>query len=460
MLNDLRLSRLIRSIENQSERESEASTPRRAAATPLPASLISPVIDYLLEPYEHGYWEFRADWNPGSPFAKYLIENLKTLAEINNENESSVFSPLATSKKISEEKRAELLRVTNRLSAINVLFRAALEKSKGSALTKINEHDKWIERINLAEIPEKFQDAWQIFIEKIYFDDFKIGTPAFRPYQTKTGLACILEAPRTSDTLKIVSMQRDVLIALQDFYSAIGATQTSSVRRIFAPDEDLFQPYFHFVSSILPQVVHDGQISRVFEQSLAYYEEDDFQHCISSLGLIAEDYLQRIYTTVVREALPGGLTLGQTVEKLHRRVEEILPQAKITQTSPDAIYDKIKALAENAEIKALKPIMRDLLGLVIEDRNYYTKRLEELTKPSARKSIFPSRIADRLNELLKWRNAASHNSRVPLGAHEADRALFCLISVITWWQDKLKSLDWSLGRVELLEQLLQEAKLK
>lgn len=458
MLSDNNISSLIRIIETQSERDSEASTPRKPTTTPLPISFTSAIISYLLDPYEHGFWDFRADWNTSSPLSKYLIDKLDILSELDGTEKFGTVSIAFTSRKISEEKRAELLRVSNRLSAINALFQAALEKSVAGSYKKINERDNWIEKINLSEIPEKFPDAWKVFTEQIYFEEFRPGIGGPGPYQIKAGLITLLEAPRTSNSLRLVAMQSGALSALQSFYSAIGVIENSSIRRIFAPDEDLFRPYFALVSSVLPHLVHDGQISRLFQQSLAYYEDDDFQHCISSLGLIAEDYLQRIYTTVLREALPGGLTLGQTVERLHKRLEELLPQQKSAHSSPDVIYDKIKSLESDANAEALKPILRDLLGLLVDDRNHYARRFDELTKPSSRRSIFPTRIADRLNELLKWRNAASHNSRIPLGAHEADRTLFCLIGVITWWQDRLSILDWSLGRIPLVEQLLQEAK--
>lgn len=270
----------------------------------------------------------------------------------------------------------------------------------------------------------------------------------------------LLEAPKTSSSIHIVAMGRDELVALQDFYLALGATKNSSVRRVFAPDEDLFRPYFPLVSSVLNHVIHDGQISRVFQQALEYYEESDYQHCISSLGLIAEDYLQRIYTSLLREPLPGGLTLGQTVERLHKRIDELFPTAKPILTSLDPIYEQIKLLEDaKLDVNELKGIFRDLIAVINEDRQYNAKRLDEFSKVSVRRSVVPANIADRLNELLRWRNAASHNSRIPLGAHEADRTLFCLVSLITWWQAKLGTMDWTQNRLSLVNQLLSDAKL-
>jgi|GEM_PF-3112147 hypothetical protein len=459
MLSDLRLARLIRAVETHVEREGD-STPRKSASRPLEKALAAPIVSYLLEPYEHGYWELRATWNPSAPFAKYLLEKLNTLTEIEKNSEPTFFSPTAVARKLTEDKRAELLRVSNRLSSINVLFQAAMRSAGGDNTGKFPERDAWVERLDLTQIPETFPAAWKVFTERIYFEGFQTSFMAPKPRQIKAGLVTLLEGPKTSGTIHFVAMGRDELSALSDFYLALGATTDSSIRRVFAPDEDLFRPYFPLVSSVLNHVIHDGQISRVFEQALAYYEEEDFQHCISSLGLIAEDYLQRIYTTLLREPLPGGLTLGQIVERLHKRIDELFPHQKLTQKSLDPLYEHIKLWDADADPEAIKQILREFISFILEDRQYNAKRVEELLRPPIRRSVVPPNITDRLNELLKWRNAASHNSRIPLGAQEADRTLFCLVSLITWWQAKLATMDWTMDRLKLVDQLLNDAKAK
>ena len=460
MLSDLRLARLIRASEAHSERESETTTPRKTFSQPLEKSAIAPIVNYLLEPYEHGYWEFRANWNSSSPFAKYLIGKLDTLADIEKELDPPVFAAATIARKLPEDKREELLRISNRLSSINVIFRAAVVVAGSSAAPKLSGRDSWIEKLDLTQIPTAFPGAWKVFVERIHFDGFLTNFVDSKPRQIKTGLVTLLEAPRTSGTVHMVAMGREELVALSDFYIALGAIADSSVRRVFAPDEDLFRPYFPLVSSVLTHVIHDSQISRVFAQALAYYEEDDFQHCISALGLIAEDYLQRIYTTLLREPLPGGLTLGQTVERVHKRIDELYPHPKVIQKSADSIYEQIKSLDIAADADSIKPMLRELVALLLEDRNYNAKKLEELLKPQLRRSIFPTNVSDRMNELLKWRNAASHNSRIPLGAHEADRTLFCLISIVTWWQVQLATVDWTLDRIKIVDKLLLDAKAK
>lgn len=458
MIADSKLYRLNKAAESLVERESEQAAPRRATATPLDKVLAAPIVNYLLAPYEYGFWELRASWNPSSALAKYLIDKLDTLSEIEKELEATVFPPTSTARKLSEEKREEFLRVTSRLSAINALFRAAAKTADGSQLPKLSDADTWIKRIDLTALVADFPQAWKIFQEQIYLDNFTSGVSRNKQFRIKSGLLTLLRAPRESGQIHVIAMGRAEVSALHDFYRALGAVTESSIRRVFAPDEELFRPYFPLVSSVLNHVIQDEQISSVFSQALAYYEEEDFQHCISSLGLIAEDYLQRVYTTLLREPLPNGLTLGQTLERLHRRIDDLFPQPKNSLRNVDPIYEQIRMLTTPIDVANIQAILRDILSFAHDDRQHFIKRPDDITKPGIRRSIFPAKQSENLNELLKWRNAASHNGRIPLGAHEADRTLFCLVSVITWWQEQLSRLDWTLARTDLIEQPLQAAK--
>lgn len=458
MLSDLKLQRLVRAVEILVEREAELGPPRKSAAPPIDAALAAPIVTYLLEPYETGYWELKAEWNPASRIAKYLLEKLATTADLEKDGESGAFMPSAAARKLADEKRTELLRVTSRVSAINALFRTAKLTEGGDAPPKLSERDSWIGNIDLAELRIEFADAYTIFSQHIYFEGFTSGFASSRPYRTKAGLLALLSAPRNGDGVHVVAMSRAELATLRDFYRALGVIDADTFQRVFSPDEALFKPYFALVSSVLNHVVYDSHISRVFAQALAYYEEEDFQHCISALGLIAEDYIQRVYTTLLREPLPGNHTLGQTLERLNRRLDDYIPLQKLTLRSVDSAYDLLKALPPNADASAIAPALRELIQLIQDDRQYFGKRIEELSRPSSRRTVFPPRVTDTLNELLKWRNAASHNSRIPLGAHEADRTLFCLVTVITWWQKQLATQDWTKSRVEVIESLLATAR--
>ncbi|WP_374510817.1 hypothetical protein [Niveibacterium sp.] len=455
MLSDLKLARLVKAAESLSEREPDLTTPNKSSPITLTAAEAAPILSYLHGPYETGYWELKATWDHTSPLAKHLLNQLNTLSDV---EDAPVFIPTSVARKLPEEKREELLRVTARVSSINVLFRQISKTTGGVQLTKLPESDSWISRIDLQAVKQEFRTAWDVYNRHIYFDGILAGVLSSKPYRTKSGFVVYMEPPRQSGALHIVATERSSIAALKDFYEALGVTQGATVSRVFAPDEALFKPYFTFVSSVLPHIIHDQQSAKVFAQALAYHEEEDYQHCISTLGLIAEDYLQRVYSSLLREPIANGLTLGETLNRLHKRIDDLFPQVRPTHKDPDFLYEMIRKLDSDTDQNSLKAVLRELVGLVKEDRQHYGRRLDELTRPATKRTPFPSRIADNINELLKWRNAASHNSRVPLGPHEADRTLFCLVSLVTWWQTQLVSVDWSKDKLEIVESMLGAAK--
>ncbi|WP_175953240.1 hypothetical protein [Burkholderia sp. BCC0405] len=454
--NQLRM--LVRAIENVSDRDADSGALRRRDSTSFDEAICSPILSYLVNPYEEGYWELKGAWDNSSPLSLYLMERLGTLSELEKNGETERFLPAVTARKLGEDSRAELLRLTNRLSPINVLFSVMTKKKAGITVSNIPNIDAWIEKIDPVEFCDKFNSAVKIFEEKVLFDGFRSSVFPNRLFQIKNGLISFLQLPRIDGALCLAAIQKADVCAMQEFYSAIGVLQNATVSRVFAPDDSLFRPYFAMVSGVLLSLIDDRQISSAFTRALDYYEDNDFQHCVSTLGLIAEDYLQRIYVSLLREQIPSNLTLGQTLDRLHKNIDEQFPNGKMTQSTADTLFDKIRAIDNDSDMEGIKPILREFVSLIKSDRSYYGTKFDELTKPKSRRTPFPSHVGECLNELLKWRNAASHNSRVPLGAHEADRTLYCLVSLISWWQKQITTLDWSRGKFELIEQLVDTAK--
>jgi len=233
--------------------------------------------------------------------------------------------------------------------------------------------------------------------------------------------------------------------------------ENSKIERIFSPEEKLFSPYFEFLSGVFSYVILDERIEK-FSQALDYYRASDFTHSISTLGLMAEDYLTRIYVTLLREQCAPGMTLGQLNHTLHKRIVDILQPPKGALRSVDDIFAEIGKLEDCDTSSSYKAIYRNLLSLIVDDRAFFGKRIDELKKDSPKISPFPPRIRDNITELLEFRNAASHNTRVPLGEFEAVRTLYCLVSVVNWWQEFLENTDWTNDRNKILSDAVLAAK--
>lgn len=416
-----------------------------------------PSIKYLLDPYANGFWEIRGKWNPLSHFSEYLLQHRDILGEIKEEQwEKSSIETIF--RDLTEYKRMEAVVLTNRASTANYIFLSIISKKNDKEYKPTSSYFDWAKNLNHEEITAKFELAFKIFEEQIYYEGMEGSISPERGFCTKNGVVFFLEAPKVGKYLHAVSPCKEAVQAIADYYSAMGSIPNIVARRVFSPDEALFRPYFKTLSSVFSHVVLDDQIARSFSQSLDYYKENDFQHCISTLGLITEGYLHRIYSSILREENPNGLTLGQIIDRLHKKILEILHPPKTQQKNPDAVYDLINKLDANSQMEDLKPVLRELARIIKDNHSTTGKRIDEINKINTRCSPFPSQILENLNEILKWRNAASHNSRVPLAAHEADRTLYCLVRLITWWQEQLQNLDWSKTKIELLEELVSAAK--
>lgn len=414
-----------------------------------------PLLDYLLSPYENGYWELKAKWKKDSDFAKLILDKLGISDVLAAEG---LGKEMIAVKNLAEERRDHLLLVTSRISSVNALFRSIVLTQMGKESPRLAESDEWVKEIDGGLIQKKYEDAYKIFSTKIFYDSYLHSVGEKKIYAIQSGLVICMEGPNSNGEISFVSNSKEPLENLREFYSELGTIFDSTLVRVFAPDEALMKPYFSMVSGILPHVINDSFQNSAFLQALDYYENDDYQHCISTLGLIAEDYMQRIFTSLLREQAPGNLTLGQIFDLINRRVDGIFAPPKPVLRPADKVFELIKEISAESGAVSLQPVLREIVNIIQEDRVFNGKKIEEVSKITFKRTPFPLRINDNINELLKWRNAASHKSRVPLGAHEADRTLYCLITIVTWWQSQTLNIDWSKSKTEILEILIASSK--
>jgi len=457
MIEAKKFDSIISSLENFLEPENSLGRPKNNKGISISDVEAEKFQEYLREPYKNGYWLLQGDWKNSSNYSMELLDQLKLLDGLNNENQSNSLSAV---KKIEEKDRFKILRISARLSPIFSIFRRSENDKLGKKNPALSDDDSWIKEIDWERFKDKFPDAFNIYSDKIYTPEIGAGVGNHRFFSFKGGTVAYLHVPRVEKSLRIAATDADTLSALRDFYVALGTIENVSLKRVFPPDDELFSPYFFIVSALLPRILIDKKMAATFGRALDYYETEDYQHCISTLGLICEDYLHRIYTTVLRAPIVGGLTLGQTIDLLHKNIEALFSVARPSLRSLDSLYASIKDVKPDSDVGALKSILIEITSTIKDDRAFYSKKIEDLTKQHSKKTPFPNAINENLNELLKWRNAASHNTRIPLGAHEADRTLYCLISLVMWWEDKVSSLDWTLSNIEILERLMLDARSK
>ena len=109
------------------------------------------------------------------------------------------------------------------------------------------------------------------------------------------------------------------------------------------------------------------------------------------------------------------------------------------------LYAEIKKALENAELgehQSLE-IMRRFLAQAIEADRYLLGRIERIGRTERRPSVFPDKVGRLLVELIRFRNAASHRSRIPIGPYECRRSAFALVVVYVWWNRERAAIDWT-----------------
>jgi hypothetical protein len=181
-------------------------------------------------------------------------------------------------------------------------------------------------------------------------------------------------------------------------------------------------------------------------------------------SVIAEDYLTQVYETYLREPCPKGHTLGQIYDLLHYEIRDLTAPSREELKTLDPLYEEIQQIQQNkltdpnqVIYDRLSKLMRELITTIRADRRYFNQRIDDLHNRNQRGSIFRSQLRENLTELIRYRNAASHKTRIPLGNYEAVRSLYCLTSFLIWWRRTRDSTNWSNDRVLILKDALAYA---
>lgn len=403
------------------------------------AEHIGSFLNYLQYPTREGYWRLTAKWNSSSEFSKYVFE--KNKERLINQEE--------------RETTTEIEDFSSSLSAAMTVFENVAVKSE-------ERRDPWVAPLTAESMQEKFPAALETYKSSITFKGF---IPFYSSdsdlFKIKSGIIFLEKGPRSGDDIVISSLTKQSLIAIGEFYSQIGQFKDVVIDRIFSPEEQLFAPYFSFLVGSFNYVLPSTMYRLKFSEAFTKFKESDYQHCVSTLGLIAEELLIEVYETFLRESCPKGQTLGQINQRLHSRIAGIVAPKKQTVSEIDPIYNALKEIEEKAgeegKSEALVKIIRDFATAYRKDRSLLLNRIDEIAKPQTQVAIFPEYIRELVSELIGLRNSAAHKTRVPLAKFDALRALYCLMSLLLWWQSERKVIVWENDLKSIIEDSVNRA---
>lgn len=233
------------------------------------------------------------------------------------------------------------------------------------------------------------------------------------------------------------------------FLKKIGKISDETVRPVYSPEELVFAPYFVLLKIAFPFLIGDIHSKELFGRAFEEYSRNEFTNCVTTIGLISEDYLTQVYETFFRDVCPKGLTLGQVYDLIHSSIARRFHSEPKSLADLTPIYNRIRDLMkleesdpQSVRSKQLMLLSRMLLNGMKEDREYFQQIIAGLNKKTETKSCFPKYLRENLNELIRHRNAASHKTRIPIGPYEALRTVYCLISLYIWWDNEKRSIEW------------------
>ncbi|MFZ1518566.1 MAG: hypothetical protein WAU11_07315 [Ignavibacteriaceae bacterium] len=436
---------------------------RRIISKPLNQGDYELISSYLQNPTKSGIWYLVGKWNKNSGISKYVLEEFDS--KLKNPNAVSLSSGNQKVKlKINNELKSKAREnITSRVSFINSLFTHIHLLNKKSVNTRefreLKNDDENIvyDLVDLKKLKKKFGDAYEYFKKEIYFDGFTPAVLDNELFHIKKGPLLIVEGPADKGQLIFSSICRDTLDSFAAFCTKLDKLSEVNIYPIFPPEEKVFSPYFTFLESAYQNLFKDNRVIELFDRAFQEYKEEKYISCISTIGVIAEDYLTQVYETYFRDVCPKGYAMGQIYDLIHSSIHKITQPTQKISPDPKPIYTKLKAIQLNIESNPtnnysveILNVIRELVTMIKDERNYLKQQFSLNDKKAEIKSIFPKPLRDNLTELIKNRNAASHNSRVPIGAYEALRTVYDLVSLYMWWESEKEMIDWNNTKEEIL----------
>lgn len=444
----------------------------------LDSNAISEICEYLENPTKTGVWFLTSEWINEGEIASHIEKEIKNLFipnESNQINEKNDPINKINVKSSLFENKDEFLETINRFSFIFSLFTyihlkemgdKEIQISKKSPIVReiIKNFQEILQSLNLDEIKAQFHDAYEFFENEIYFDGFYPFLYEKKIFKIKDGFI-LLNYKKKNDNLSLSSLSYSPLEKVKDFFIKIGTIKDYKIRPEYSPEEKVFTPYFSFVEEAYPYFIHDVKVANLFKKAIGEYKDSNYEYCISTLGLIAEDYLTQIYETYHREPIPKKLTIGQTYDLINSKINNQFPSNAVQAPNITLLYNKLNDLLSNFseadEIeynKKIAELIREILSFVQEDKKHTKYLIDNINKQESKISLFPKYLKENINEIIKNRNATSHNSRIPIGQYEAQKTVYCCITLIMWWKKEKDAIDWKDDQKDIIQKTIERNK--
>jgi len=410
----------------------------------LTESEIQNLLVYLDNPVKSGIWTFTGKFDRTKGIFNFLARN----SGVTEEKDSSMLNYDEINFKES---------VTDSMGKISFIF-YLFGRLCGLDLHTSN-YGTAYDRIDLDAVRERYKDALDFFRETFFYEQLSPSFIRGELTVLKDGYVVLFYEP-ISEKFELVSLEKKPVSDLKEFFDILDICTTSRIKPVYSPEERVFKPYFVFLESSYKYLIDYEAVERPLEQSINEYRTEKYAYCISTIGLIAESYMTQIYETYFRDFCPNKLTLGQLYDEIDEEIRKRFTTKAREKPNIDLIFSRINSLVQEEPEsqptnEKIGSILREILHFVKEDRKFILENVEKKEKKNDSLTLFPRKIRDNIFEIIKNRNAVSHNSRVPIGYYEALKTAYCCITLITWWQNEQKVIDWNTSPEIILESAIK-----
>lgn len=431
---------------------------------------IDDIVNYLHNPTKMGIWTLKAKWNPENSILRFIKSEMDDFIS-KNETLSITLGKREISfdlknPEILSEMNLDIQRFTFILRLFVYIHNTKMsdgEQSLDFLITDFSQDDLIIfEMLDLSKIEEQFIDSYHYFIDNIFYDKLQPIIWKNEIFKFNKGNIILIQGV-TDGSIKIMSINYDSIKIIHSFLDSLNQISEGHIEAHFSPEEVVFDQYIPYLDAVYLKIIEYSLFRKLMQQGISEFKREMYSNCIGTIGIMAEDLLIQIYETLFREEVPKNLSIGQMYDQIRLNSKKKISEEISSTIELNDLFDETNS---NLEIlKSQDNVQKETL-MLMRKMLQYIKQQNEITKNMIKKklskeistSVFPRKIQMNLNELIKYRNAISHKSRIPIGKYEATRTVFCVMALLIWWNNEKQLIEWQDSEEEIISKIIERNK--
>lgn len=424
------------------------------------------IVNYLHNPTKMGIWTLKAQWNPENSILRFIESEID---EFISENETLSIT-FGKREIVFDIKNPEVLsKIKQNIQKFTFLIRLFIyihktkmsdgEQSLDFLSYDFNQEDIVVfEMLDFNKIEEKYKTAYDLFVNDIFYDELPPKIRRSEIFKFNKGNIILVKG--ITDTITITSINQESTKLITNFLESVNLIENMTIEAYFSPEEVVFDQYITYLNAVYPDIIEYSVFINLIQQGISEFEREMYSNCIGTIGIMAEYLLIQIYETLFRDEVPKNLSIGQIYDQIQINVNKRISERAPPKIDINDLFDET-----NSNLKKLESqddVHNETL-ILIRKTLQFIKEQNEITRDFIKKklssertiSVFPIKIQMNLNELLKYRNAISHKSRIPIGKYEATRTVFCVMTLLIWWNNERKLIEWNSSEEEIINQIIE-----